>query len=111
MTETATPPTASTSHVSLVALQASTASALFGFFDAMNGFTFVRAVSPGVSPSAPFHVEIVSESAGRLELASGIPIDIVRAADAIEASDIVIVPSVVLGPDGWKTQRYPRLVA
>jgi len=33
------------------------------------------------------------------------------AIDTIDASDIVIVPSVLLGPAGWKKDRYPRLVA
>jgi transcriptional regulator GlxA family with amidase domain len=33
-----------------------------------------------------------------------------RSIDTVETSDIVIVPSVVLRPDGWRTGRYPRLV-
>lgn len=33
-----------------------------------------------------------------------------RAIDAVETSDIVIVPSIVLRPDGWARNRYPRLV-
>ncbi|MGB8328962.1 MAG: helix-turn-helix domain-containing protein [Polyangiales bacterium] len=47
---------------------------------------------------------------GPLELASGVPISARRAVATIEASDIVIVPSVLLRPEGWKTGRYPRLV-
>jgi transcriptional regulator GlxA family with amidase domain len=39
-----------------------------------------------------------------------VPINVQRAIDTIETSDIVIVPSVVLGPDGWSKGRYPRLV-
>ena len=53
----------------------------------------------GLSPAgaAPFHVEIVGEAVGPLGLASGVPINVQRAIDTIETSDIVIVPSVVLG--------------
>jgi transcriptional regulator GlxA family with amidase domain len=43
-------------------------------------------------------------------LASGVPIVVQRAIDTIEASDIVIVPSVLLPPQGWKKGRHPRLV-
>ena len=47
------------------------------------------------------------ETAGPLELASGVPINVQRAIDTIEASDIVIVPSVLLRPGGWEKGRYP----
>jgi transcriptional regulator GlxA family with amidase domain len=43
-------------------------------------------------------------------LASGVPVNVQRAIETIETSDIVIVPSVVLGPDGWTKGRYPRLI-
>ena len=33
-----------------------------------------------------------------------------RAIDTVESSDIVIVPSVLLRPQGWEQGRYPRLV-
>jgi len=47
---------------------------------------------------------------GPLELASGVPINVQRAISTIETSDIVIVPSVLLRPEGWGRDRYPRLV-
>jgi transcriptional regulator GlxA family with amidase domain len=59
---------------------------------------------------APFHVEIVGDATGPLEVASGVPIRVQRAIDTIETSDIVIVPSVLLRPEGWEKGRYPRLV-
>jgi transcriptional regulator GlxA family with amidase domain len=55
-------------------------------------------------------VDIVGEAAGPVGLASGVPIDVQRGIDTIETSDIVIVPSVLLRPGGWKTGRYPRLL-
>jgi transcriptional regulator GlxA family with amidase domain len=94
-------------HVSLVALPDAAVSTLFGIFDVMNGFTQV-----GLSSlrEAPFQVEIVGEAVGPLGVASGVPVDVQRAIDTVEASDIVIVPSIVLRNGGWSKGRYPRLV-
>ena len=95
-------------HVSLVALPDAAASTLFGLFDAMNAFALLGASSPGERP--PFQVEIVGETPGPLELASGVPINVQRSIDAVETSDIVIVPSVILRSKAWPKARYPRLV-
>jgi len=85
-------------------------STLFGIFDVMNALTLMRMSSAG--PRAPFRVDIVGEAAGPLQLASGVPIDVRRPVDGIEATDIVIVPSVLLPAQGvWQKARYPRLVA
>ena len=92
-------------HVSVIAVPEATVSTLFGIYDVMS--VFERMDPPGAG-AAPFHVEIVGERVGPLALASGVTIEVHRAIDAIDATDIVIVPSVVLGPDGWTTGRYPR---
>jgi transcriptional regulator GlxA family with amidase domain len=91
-----------------VALPDAVVSTLFGIFDVMNAFTLMRMSSAG--PHAPFKVEIVGEAAGPLTLASGVSIEVPRSIDSIESSDIVIVPSVLLRPEGWQKGRYPRLV-
>jgi transcriptional regulator GlxA family with amidase domain len=101
MAERGMRPGSTSRHVSLVAVPDVAASTLFGIFDVMNAFSIY-----GVAPSGgavPFHAEIVGETAGPLPVASG-------TIDQIKASDIVIVPSVVLQPGGWKTGRYPNLV-
>jgi transcriptional regulator GlxA family with amidase domain len=59
---------------------------------------------------APFHIDIVGEAVGPMELASGVPINVQRAIDTIETSDIVIVPSVLLRSKDWEKGRYPQLV-
>ena len=94
--------------MSIVALPEAAASTLFGVFDVMNTFATM-----GLTPvdAAPFKVEIVGEAAGSLDLASGAPVKVQQAIDGIDATDIVVVPSVVLSPGGWNTGRYPRLVA
>ena len=94
-------------HVSLVAIPDAAISTLFGIFDVLNAFAML-----GLSGQngVPFHVQIVGERLGELRLASGVPVGVQRSVDTIETTDVVIVPSVVVGPAGWQTGRYPRLV-
>ncbi|MCE8016621.1 helix-turn-helix domain-containing protein [Halomonas sp. MCCC 1A17488] len=101
------PAEASPRHVSLVALPDAVVSTLTGLYDVLNAISLMGMVQPGAV--APFHVEIVGEAMGPMRLASGVPIEVQRAIDSIETSDIVIVPSVLLPPQGWEKGRYPRL--
>jgi transcriptional regulator GlxA family with amidase domain len=110
MAKQPTHPGSSPLHVSLVALPDAVVSTLFGIFDVMKAFALMGAPSAGLGARAPFHIEIVGETVGPLELASGVFINVQRAIDTIETSDIVIVPSILLRPEGWKKNRYPRLV-
>jgi transcriptional regulator GlxA family with amidase domain len=77
----------------------------------MNAFrlTGMSNVRSGSRP--PFDVEIVGEATGPMESASRVPVTVQRAIRTIESSDIVIVPSVLLRPEGWQKGRYPRLVS
>lgn len=99
-----------TYHVSLVALPDAVVSTLFGIYDVMNAFALLGPLATNVKPRRPFHIEIVGERKGALTLASGIDVEVQRAVDTIESSDIVIVPSILLRSDGWAKNRYPRLV-
>jgi transcriptional regulator GlxA family with amidase domain len=94
-------------QVSLVALPDAVVSTLAGLFDVLDG---IRLMGLGEVAAPPFHVEIVGASAGPLMLASGVPFEVQRAIDDVDASDIVIVPSVLLRPEGWRQGRYPRIV-
>jgi transcriptional regulator GlxA family with amidase domain len=95
-------------HVALLALPDAVVSTLAGIYDVMNARTLMG--MPTTQAAAPFHTEIVGESVGPLQLASGVPISVQRSIDTIDSSDIVIVPSVLLSGSGWQTGRYPRLV-
>lgn len=97
-------------HVSLVALPDAVVSTLTGIFDVMNAFAIMNMLHTSAGAQVPFRVEIAGEAAGPLELASGVPINVRRAIAGIETTDIVIVPSVLLRPEGWEKGRYPRLV-
>lgn len=83
-------------HVSLVALPDAAVSTLFGIYDVMNGFSNFL----GSGQSAPFQIEIVGETTGRVALASGVSVDVQRTIDTIATTDIVIVPSLFLQPGG-----------
>ena len=104
----------STLHVSLVALPDAVVSTLAGILDVMNGAALVNggglAGSGESGAKPPFLIEIVGQKTGALRLASGVPIEVQRSIDDIVASDIVIVPSVLLKPEGWQKGRYPRLL-
>lgn len=95
-------------RVALVAIPDAVISTLAGIYDVMNGVSLMGIDEHG-APS-PFEIEIVGEEAGALTLASGLPINVQRSIEDIAACDIVIVPSVLLAPGGWKQGRYPRLV-
>jgi len=96
-------------HVSLVAIPDAVASTLFGIYDVINAFTLTEG-GLQLEPKRAFEIEIVGEKAGPIDLASRVPIHVQRAIDTIESTDIVIVPSILLGGNGWRKDRYPRLV-
>jgi transcriptional regulator GlxA family with amidase domain len=97
-------------RVSLVALPEAAVSTLTGIYDVLNAFTLLGLASDRPDIAAPFQVEIVGEATGLLELASGVPITVQRSITEISDTDIVIVPSVLLGAEGWERGRFPRLV-
>lgn len=95
-------------HVSLVALPDAVVSTLAGLYDVMNAPA--QATLAGEPGSPRFHVEIVGEATGPLQLASGVPLPVQRAIDDVATTDVVIVPSVLVRGGAWQKQRYPRLV-
>jgi transcriptional regulator GlxA family with amidase domain len=91
-----------------VAVPDAVVATLAGIYDVMNARALMAL--PNSPSSAPFKVEIVGEAVGPLGLAGGVPMPVQRAIDDIEASDIVIVPSLIVPSAGWQTGRYPQLV-
>ncbi|WP_150304545.1 GlxA family transcriptional regulator [Pseudomonas saliphila] len=95
-------------HVSLLAFPDAVVSTLAGIYDVMNSVALLGLAPEGAC--AGFDIDIVGEAVGLVDLASGVPISVQRAIDTVEVTDIVIVPSVLLQPGGWKKGRYPELV-
>lgn len=96
-------------HVSLVAVPDAVVSTLAGLYDVMNGASLSGLTGAVTRP--PFRIEIVGETVGPMPLASGVPFVVQRDIDELETTDIVIVPSLLLGARGWVKGRYPKLVA
>jgi transcriptional regulator GlxA family with amidase domain len=96
--------------VSLVALPDAVVSTLYGIYDVVNAFALMGLSGAGPGARAPFRIDIVGEAVGPLKLASGVAVEVQRPTDAIDATDVVIVPSVLLPTGGWEKGRYPRLV-
>lgn len=92
-------------RVSLVALPDAVVSTLAGLYDVLKGAQLL-----GLAGSTPFAVQVVGERPGPMQLASGVPFEVQQAVDRVPSSDIVIVPSVLLGQSGWRKGRYPGLV-
>jgi transcriptional regulator GlxA family with amidase domain len=97
-------------HVSLVAIPDAVISTLTGIYDVLGSFRMLGRVDPSIPAEPPFIVEIVALQRGSVTLASGVPVEVNRAAAEIEATDIIIVPSVLLSAEGWKSGRYPELI-
>ena len=94
-------------HVSLLAIPEAVVSTLSGIFDVMNAFAILPALR---EQPAPFKVEIVGLQTGPLKLASNVPVSVQRSVETLDRTDIVIVPSILLGPEGWQKDRHPELV-
>ena len=102
-------PVSAARHVSLVALPDAGMATLAGIYDVMNAPALMGL--PNATHRSPFQVEIVGEVDGPMPLASGVALPVQRRIDELEATDIVIVPSLLVRSAGWQVGRYPRLVA
>lgn len=97
-------------HVSLVAIPDASISTLHGLYDVLNSFRLLKGWDESIPDEPPFEVEIVAAQAGPLVLASGLATRAQRGIRDLPSTDVIIVPSVVLSGEGWRTGRYPELV-
>lgn len=97
-------------HVSLIAIPEAVVSTLSGIFDVMNAFVIMPPLGDSQRRAPPFLVEIVGLESGPLSLASRVPVMVQRSIAALDTTDIIIVPSILLGPEGWRKGRHPELV-
>jgi transcriptional regulator GlxA family with amidase domain len=97
-------------HVSLVAIPDAVISTLTGIYDVLGSFRMLGRLDPAIPGSPPFTVEIVAAERGPVALASGVPLEVHCAVADVAATDIIIVPSVLLGPGGWTPGRYTEIV-
>jgi transcriptional regulator GlxA family with amidase domain len=98
-------------HISLVAIPEAAISTLTGLYDVLRAFELLGQSEPSLPRDLPFVVEIVAHAPGDIALASGLPVRASRGIADLAATDIVIVPSLVVRPDGWMSGRHADLVA
>ena len=97
-------------HVSLVAIPEAVISTLSGIFDVINGPTMMQGPERAASEARQFDVEIVGLKPGPLQLASRVPVSVHRSFAEVDSTDVIIIPSILLGPEGWLKGRHPELV-
>ncbi|MDP6344693.1 MAG: DJ-1/PfpI family protein, partial [Alphaproteobacteria bacterium] len=98
-------------HISLIAIPDGVISTLGGIYDVMSSFPSVALVDKSVPAKPPFTVEIVGEAEAPVPLISGLPITPHRGIEQISATDIIIVPSLLVTSERWQAGRYPAMVA
>jgi transcriptional regulator GlxA family with amidase domain len=98
-------------HVSVIAIPDAVISTLTGIYDVMNCFKLLAGADSAIPGVPPFKVEIVGARRGAVALASGVPVETHRGIAELSASDIVIVPSILLTGERWEKGRYPELTA
>ncbi len=97
-------------HVSLVVIPEATVSSLGGMYDVFNCFEVLGSFDDAVPASAPFTVEFVSTKRGRVDTASGLPLEVHRSLEEVTATDIVIVPSLMVEHGEWVPGRHAEVV-
>lgn len=97
-------------HVSLVVIPEATVSSLSGLYDVLNCFEVLGSFDDAVPASAPFEVELVATRRGRIETASGLPVEARRSLKDVTSTDIVIVPSLLVEHGEWVPGRHADVV-
>ena len=97
-------------HVSLLVIPDAIASTLSGLYDVLTCFEMLGSFDESVPSVAPFHVDFVSPTAGRVATASGVPIEVHRTLEAVTRTDLIIIPSMLVAEGEWVPGRYPSVV-
>lgn len=97
-------------QIAIVAIPDAVISTMTGIFDVLNSFGMLAGTDDVLPDRTPFDVRIVAETAAPVPLASGLPVAPHAGIADVPRADIVIVPSVVMGPAGWVKGRYGDLV-
>jgi transcriptional regulator GlxA family with amidase domain len=97
-------------RVSLLAIPDAMISSLGGVYDVLNSFPLLGSFDDAVPGRAPFAVEIVGLDRAPIVTASGLPVSPQRTLGEVIATDIVIVPSLLVQDGCWVRGRHPAVV-
>jgi transcriptional regulator GlxA family with amidase domain len=98
-------------HISLLAFPDATVGSLTGMLDAFNSFRLLPDRSGATEGPGPFIAELIGRNREPIRTASRVMISPHRSIEDVQATDIIIIPSVLAGDSGeWTPGRYPDLV-
>jgi transcriptional regulator GlxA family with amidase domain len=98
-------------RVSLLVLPEATIGSLTGMFDTLSSFAVLGTFDESVPAEPPFAVELVAASSGSAPTASGLALPVHRSIADAAATDIAIIPSLLMDGGIWIPGRYPEHVA
>ncbi len=79
-------------------------------YDVLNCFEVLGSFDDAVPAAAPFTVEFVSTKRGRVDTASGLPVEVHRSLGEVSSTDIVIIPSLLVEHGEWVPGRHAEIV-
>jgi transcriptional regulator GlxA family with amidase domain len=97
-------------RVSLLVLPDAGVGTLTGMLDTLSCFRLLGTFDDAVPTDPPFSVELVGTSQGSVQTASGLALPVHRSVGEPGATDIAIVPSLLVADGIWRPGRYPELV-
>ena len=98
-------------HVSILATPQTVASPLVSIYDVLNMIGDLRPFDSAIPAEPPYRVEIVAETDGPVMTASNIPINAHRSIQAINRTDMVIIPSIMTDASTWPRGGFPQISA
>ncbi len=93
--------------VSLLAIPEVMASTLIGLYDVLNSLPLLATYNDALPREPLFAVEIVAATSGLTPTSSGMPIQATRSMEDVAATDVIIIPSVIVERGEWQKGRYP----
>jgi transcriptional regulator GlxA family with amidase domain len=97
-------------RVSIVAIPEAMASTMSGLHDVLGSLPALEALSGTAVGQDRFDVALVGQSRGATLSPGGIALEVQKTPAEVPATDIVIVPSLLVPQGKWRPGRYPALV-
>jgi transcriptional regulator GlxA family with amidase domain len=98
-------------RVSLLAIPEAMTFTLNGLYEVLGSFALLSSHDHALPREPPFRVEIVARTRGVAPTACGLPVQAHAGIAEVGATDLVIIPSVMVQGGEWVPGRYPEVVA
>jgi transcriptional regulator GlxA family with amidase domain len=97
-------------RVSLVVIPEAMAYTLSGLYEVFGAIPLLSSHDYALPREPPFLVEMVALTRGLAPTASGLPVQAHAGIGEVAATDLVIIPSVMVQDGDWVTGRHPEVV-